>query len=96
MGLFKESIQSYQHQFLKDLGFEFGIKSGPRGEYGYTKIIYHNENERLWITVDDKSNKLYLYNELDCGGMLWDRIINIPKDVLNNKDEFIDWLDNEI
>ena len=96
MGLFKENIQSYQHQFLKDLGFEFDIRSGPRGEYGYTKTIHHNENEILWITVDDKSNKLYLYNELDCGGMLWDRIINIPKDVLNNKDEFIDWLDNEI
>ena len=96
MGLFKENIQSYQHQFLKDLGFEFDIRSGRRGEYGYTKIIHHNSNETLWITVDDKSNKLYLYNEWECGGMLWDRIIDIPSEVLNDKDLFIDWIDRQI
>ena len=40
---------------------------------------------------------MYLYNEYDCGGLLWDDEVYIPNNVLNSdKYEFAKWLDNEI
>lgn len=82
--------------FLYDLGFKYGEDSGPRGERGFTTTVQHG-HETLWITIDTIENKMYLYNEYDCGGMLWDDEVYIPNNVLNSaKYEFAKWLDNEI
>ena len=96
MGLFKDSLNTdLTYSFLIKLGFRYGSRSGARGESGYTKTINHNENERLWITVNTVERKLYLYNEWDFGGMLWDRCVDIPSSVLENNTDFVDWLDSQ-
>lgn len=81
--------------FLYDLGFEYGEDSGPRGESGYTIVVRHGL-ETLWITFDNLKNILYLYNEYICGGMLWDKEINVPIRVLTDKYNFAKWLDTQI
>lgn len=81
--------------FLYDLGFEYGEHSGPRGECGFTRTVQHG-HEVLWITIDTIQNKMYLYNEYDCGGELWDEEVYIPNNVLSDKYEFSKWLDNKI
>ncbi len=96
MGLLKDSITKNKYQFLTKLGFKFGPNSGARGEYGYTKTFHHNGNETLWVTVSPINNKVYLYNEWDCGGMLWDREIDIPDNIMDNETEFVEWLDEQI
>ena len=96
MGLFKDSLNTdLKYSFLIKLGFRYGSRSGTRGESGYTKTINHNGNERLWITVNPVERKLYLYNEWDFGGMLWDRCVDIPSNVLENNTDFVDWLDSQ-
>lgn len=97
MGLLKDSlIENTRFDFLLSMDFEYGKRSGPRDENGYTRI-FDNNSECLWVTVSPKDNKVYLYNEYNCGGMLWDRTIDIPEEMLNaSKQDFIDWLDNEI
>lgn len=79
---------------LINLGFV--PEDGPRGEKGYTRTIHHMKNETLWITVSLQNNKVYLYNEWDCGGMLWDKTIDVPSEVLNSKDTFMIWLNKQI
>ena len=81
--------------FLYDLGFEYGEDSGPRGEHGFTIPVYHGY-ETLWITIDTIQNKMYLYDEYDCGGMIWDKEVYIPNNVLSDKYEFAKWLDEQI
>lgn len=81
--------------FLYDLGFEYGENSGPKGECGYTITVRHGI-ETLWITFDNLKNKLYLYNEYNCGGMLWDEEIYVPIKVLTDKYSFAKWLDKQI
>lgn len=81
--------------FLEELGFKYGDRSGPRGERGFTTTIQHG-HETLWITVDTILNKLYLYNEYDCGGMIWDFDTIVPQNVLSDKYAFAEWLDNQI
>lgn len=63
---------------------------------GWVKIIYHNDNERLWITVNLIEKIMYLYNEWEIGGLLWDRKTTIPDFALDNKNNFIEWIDKEI
>lgn len=97
MGIFKDSINlGLQYAFLINLGFKYGERSGAQGETGYTKTIHHNENETLWITVNPLERKVHLYNEWDCGGELWKRKYDIPKDALSNESDFGDWLDEKI
>lgn len=97
MGLFKESLNTgLQYSYLIKFGFEYGLKSGARAESGYIKIIRHNGNEMLWITVNPIERKVYLYNELDCGGVLWQRTHDIPKSILGNERKFVEWLDEII
>lgn len=81
--------------FLYDLGFKYGENSGPRGECGFTITVLHG-HEILWITINTIQNKMYLYNEYDCGGMLWYKEVYIPNDVLSDKYEFAKWLDDQI
>ncbi len=94
MGLFKESIKNIKFNYLTDLGFK--QSHGPKGEYGFVKIINHDDIERLWITVDPNNLKVYLYNEYDFGGMLYEKSLDIPEDIIHDKDAFINWLDEEI
>lgn len=97
MGILKDSFRTSKYDFLLKMGFKYGSRSGPRGEFGYTKTFSHNGNERLWITVDPVGKVVYLYNEWGCGGKLWDRKILLTDNVLSmEKNEFIDWLDAEI
>lgn len=95
MGIFKDSINlCLQWAFLLKLGFRY--TSGARGENGYTKIINHSGNERLWITVNPSERKVYLYNEWDCSGELWSRTHEIPQSALDSETEFANWLDEKI
>lgn len=97
MGMFKDSVNlGLQYAFLIKLGFKYGERSGARGETGYTKTIYHSGNETLWITVNPQERKVYLYNEWDCGGELWERTHDMPRSALKNETEFVDWLDEKI
>lgn len=63
---------------------------------GYVKTIVHNKNEVLWITVNPQERKVYLHNEWGCGGELWDCYYDIPGNVLNSENDFVDWLDEKI
>ncbi len=98
MGIFKNSINlELQYAFLINLGFKYGERRGAQGETGYTKTIQHNEGyETLWITVNPQERKVYLYNEWDCGGELWQWEYDIPQSALNSESEFVDWLDGKI
>lgn len=81
--------------FLYDLGFKYSEDGGPRGECGFTRTVHHG-HEVLWITIDTIQNKMYLYNEYDCGGMIWNKEVYVPNDVLSDKYEFAKWLDEQI
>lgn len=81
--------------FLYGLGFQYGEHSGPRGECGFTTTVQHG-SKTLWITIDTIQNKMYLYNEYDCGGMIWDDEVYLPNNVLSDKYEFAKWLDEQI
>lgn len=89
MGLFKESLRKTNIDFTS-LGFKYG--RGAQGEIGYVKVIYHNDDsERLWITIDTENKTLYLYNEFECGGLLWNIEVDIPNSVLSDVGEFVEW-----
>lgn len=82
---------------LAKLGFEH--ETGPRGEKGYTKTISHeNNSEVLWITVDPDTNIIYLYNEYDVGGMLWDDEIDTEdlNEIFKSDKSFSDWIKTHI
>lgn len=97
MGIFKENLNfGLQYAFLLNLGFKYRESNGINGMSGYVKTIPHNENEVLWITVNPQERKVYLYNELDCGGELWQRTHCIQQSALKNETEFVDWLDEKI
>lgn len=98
MGLLKDNINKQRniYEYLITNGFKYGTNVGPRGESGYNKTVEHNINEVLWITISPSDNKVYLYNEWDCGGMIWERTIDIPDNLLEDEDSFIKWLDMEI
>lgn len=96
MGIIKDIYSAKsKSNILIELGFLYG-KLGAKGENGYTRTFNHNGNECLWVTLDLIAQKLYLYNEYDCGGMIWEREEDIPKDVFEDDDYFLNWLDEEI
>lgn len=97
MGIIKESLfDSNRYKFLIDLGFKY--MRGPSGQKGFVKINDHDSIERLWITIIPNKNKVHLYNEFDCGGLLWERTLDIPDECIcdNDKTKFIDWLDSQV
>lgn len=97
MGIFKNDLNiGLQYAFLLKLGFKYGERSGAQGETGYTKTIHHNGNETLWITVDVRDKKVYLYNEWDCGGELWKKTLYVPDSILKSEKDFVEWLDGKI
>lgn len=78
---------------LAEIGFEYG--SGPQGEPDWVNT-YRQDGERLWVTVDLERDMLCLYNEYNCGGLLWQDRIPIPEEALESPDDLIDWLDETI
>lgn len=97
MGIIKDSLyDSNKYKFLIDLGFKY--MTGPTGQNGFVKIINHKSTECLWITIIPNKNKVHLYNEYDCGGLLWERTLDIPNEYIydNDKTKFIDWLDSQV
>ena len=40
-----------------------------------------NGTECLWINVCFPKRKVYLYNEYECGGLLWKRELDIPDEI---------------
>lgn len=98
MGIFRNSLlKSPSIPFMPELGFEYKIAGGPKGETGWVKTIsFCDDLYVLWITVDTENNTLWLYCEYDCGGELWSRESDIPEEAMVNKELFIDWIDAEI
>ena len=94
MGILKD-YASRSPSFLDELGFITG-RDPCGGREGYTKTVHHSGNETLWITVSLRDNKVYLYNEWDCGGMLWNKTLDIPEEALANKNTFVDWLEEKV
>ena len=96
MGLIKNTIQNCK--WLETYGFEY--KPNPvAGCYpGYERGYYHsNDSEYLWVTVCFPKRKVFLYNEYECGGLLWERELDIPEDInIDDEHEFINWLDDEL
>ena len=93
MGLIKDNVKDKNH-FLTKYGFEYGEQSGPCGETGFTNTYMHADNsERLWITVNFDQEIVYFYNEFECGGILSQYTLDIPSDIINDENKFIDWLD---
>ena len=82
---------------LKEYGFSFTTNPVAGNKPGYEKTITHsNGTETLWINICVLSQKVYLYNEFECGGLLWEKEIDIPETMSINEDSFIDWLNEEI
>ena len=97
MGIFKDNLNfCLQCAFLINLGFKYRESNGINGMSGYVKTINHNEIEVLWITVNPQERNVYLYNEWDCCGELWQREYDIPQSAFNSESEFVDWLDEKI
>lgn len=90
MGVFKfgDNTQSIGDYLIED-GFELGSGVLP-GQEGYLKA-FCGSFYCLWVTFDLDKNKCYMYKEYDCGGKIWSREEDIPKDVLLSVDSFERW-----
>ena len=97
MGLVKNSTR-INIDWLTNYGFKYNIRPVAGDCSGYERGYFHANNlEYLWVNICFPERKVYLYNEYDCGGLLWERELDIP-DGINDTDEdkFIDWLDEEL
>ena len=93
MGFIRDAFKKTSSDILAKLGFEMGF--GAQGERGYVKTFMHaHGTERLYVTIDLDDNIAYLYNEYECGGMLWRRTETFTDDIFKDEDTFIDWLDD--
>lgn len=93
MGRIKNSIPDNTNpivQALHNAGFRHG--RGAQGQPGFVRT-FHEDVECLWVTVSLERNTVYLYNEYQCGGMIWSRDETIPEEVRHDADALIDWLD---
>ena len=97
MGLIKN--EGHALSWIEGYGFEYSKRPvAGDGTPGYEKGYYHsNDLEYLWVTVCFPKGKVYLYNEYEGGGLLWERELDIPDGIYSTDDEkFIDWLDKEL
>lgn len=96
MGLIKNDIQNIN--WLNKYGFKYAKRPVAGGCSGYERGYYHeNDSEYLWVNVCFSERKVYLYNEYDCGGLLWERELSIPDEIYDtDEEEFINWLDEEL
>lgn len=95
MGRIKTLVEKEKFKEFKDKLVALGFKKdfGAQDEPGYVNIFYNN-GECLWVTIQFESRTVYLYNEYECGGLLWKRCEHIPEDRMMNFDKFVDWLDS--
>ena len=96
MGLIKNEVDNIN--WLNKYGFEYSNNPVAGNCSGYERGYYHyNDLEYLWVNVCFPKRKVYLYNEYECGGLLWERELNIPDGIYStDEEEFIDWLDGEL
>lgn len=96
MGLIKDNIDKID--WLAKYGFKYTNNPVAGNSAGYERGYYHsNDLEYLWVNVCFPKRKVYLYNEYDCGGVLWERELYIPDWIYStDEEEFIDWLDSEL
>lgn len=97
MGLIKSDIDDVN--WLSKYGFEYSNHPvAGYGNKGYERGYYHKNNlEFLRVNICFPNRKVYLYNEYECGGLLWEREIDIPDGIcITDEEEFIDWLDEEL
>lgn len=95
MGLIKEN---QKYEWLNKYNFVFVDNPVAGSIPGYENFYRHASNsECVWVTLCLPQRKVFLYNEFSCGGLLWERELDIPENI-NYEDEqsFIDWLDNEL
>lgn len=97
MGLIKN--EGHAISWLEGYGFKYD-KSPVAGDGtpGYERGYLHsNGSEFLWVTICFPKRKVFLYNEYECGGLLWERELDIPDGIYStDEEEFIDWLDEEL
>lgn len=96
MGYIKRQLKEKDSYNEMLEGLDFKYDTSPKGDIkGYVRTFLHAcDIERLWVTVSVAENMVYLYNEWECGGVLWEAEADIPQGVLNSEDAFINWLDS--
>lgn len=98
MGLIKKS-EEHVVNWLEKHGFEYTrCPVAGDGTPGYERGYYHlNDLEYLWVNVCFPQRKVFLFNEYECGGLLWEKDLDIPDGIYSTDEkEFIDWLDEEL
>lgn len=96
MGLIKDNVNNIN--WIGKYGYKYVTNPVAGNHSGYERTYTHsNGTECLWVNVCFPKRKVYLYNEYECGGLLWERELDIP-DEIESDDEygFIDWLDDQI
>lgn len=96
MGLVKDCADNVI--WIRKYGYKYVTNPVAGNCPGYERTYTHsNGTECLWVNVCFPKRKVYLYNEFECGGFLWEKILDIPNEIESEDEhEFIDWLDNEI
>lgn len=94
MGRLKnESTSNPINKWLLEQGFK--EETGARGENGLTKV-YEVDSDYVWITINLNECKIYVYKEMNCGGMLGDDEIDIRKEWFDSLEIFIENVDEEL
>jgi len=74
---------------------DFKNETGARGEKGLTKTYSVDDGYYyVWVTINLGKQKIYIYKEYDCGGMVGEDEIDIQDEWLKDLDIFIDEVDN--
>lgn len=97
MGLIKNDVRT--NDWLEKYGFEYDLSPvAGDGSPGYERGYFHcNGLEYLRVNVCFPERKVFLYNEYECGGFLWERELDIPDEIdITDEEKFIDWLDEEL
>lgn len=96
MGLIKN--ENLTLHWLEKYGFKYDSRPVASQSSGYERVYYHEDGlECLWVNVCFPKRKVFLYNEYECGGLLWEKELDIPSEIHEtNEEEFIDWLDEEL
>ena len=96
MGRFKNDAYK-PNGIFNDFLIEQGYKdtSGARDEKGLTKIYSTcNGLYDVWVTINLDKNKIYIYQEYECGGHIADDEIDIEENWKCDLETFIDEIDN--
>lgn len=96
MGLIKDNIEHIG--WVNKYGFKFNTSCVAGWCSGYERTYSHSDGlEYLWVTLAFPLRKVFLYNEYECGGLLWERELDIPDGIYSTDEyEFINWLDKEL